>query len=192
MAGKKQETKLQQDRSTAISDYPDDISDTTVTLSAEKIVPDVVDAVTDEVCMTIYYGDTAISNGLELGPESVANEPRVEISGAKGSDIFSLLLVDPDMPSPVNPKYKDTLYWMVNNISMKENFDQATFTVEYMSPDPTGHGKHRFVFLLYKHRDSYIQEEPPSKRVSFQTRAWAKEHHLGDPVAAVYFKLSLA
>lgn len=27
--------------------------------------------------------------------------------------------------------------------------------------------------------------KPPAKRISFQTKAWAKEHGLGDPVAGV-------
>jgi hypothetical protein len=45
----------------------------------------------------------------------------------------------------------------------------------------------RYAFLLFHHRDNHLlQMAPPAKRISFQTRQWAKEHNMGDPVAGVY------
>lgn len=91
-----------------------------------------------------------------LSPNQIFNEPdvRVQAPGKTGSNICSLLLVDPDMPSPYNPIYRSTLYWMVNNIP-RNSFEDGDFTVEYMPPDVTDTYEHRLVFLLFQHKDRY-------------------------------------
>lgn len=81
--------------------------------------------------------------------------------------------------------FRDTLYWMVNNIKGTD-FEHGDFTVEYMPPEPA-QGLHRYVFLLFK-QPNYQTISPPAKRINFQTKQFAKEHGWGDPVAGVYFK----
>jgi phosphatidylethanolamine-binding protein (PEBP) family uncharacterized protein len=171
---------------TAISDYPDLISDSDVVMGHAKVIPDVINKVTDKATITLRFEDLEIENGTQVPLEALGKEPQVEIKGASDK-VYSLLLVDPDMPSPTNPKYKDTLYWMVNNIK-GSSFDEADFTVEFMPPEPGSGGTHRYVALLFHQPRGFHTFKAPDKRVGFQTRQWAKDHGMGDPDAAVYFK----
>jgi hypothetical protein len=47
-------------------------------------------------------------------------------------------------------------------------------------------GKHRYVFLLFK-QSSRVAAHAPHARQSFTVRDFARQHALGDPVAARYF-----
>lgn len=129
---------------------------------------------------------------MELSLDELATEPEVTITDSHGGGggVFSLVLVDPDFPTPSNPKFKHTLYWCVNNIlAGGAPFSASDFTVEYMPPDtPAGKGVHRHVFMLYRQAGGYDRFTPPHRRVSFQIKEWAKQHHM-TPVAAVYFKV---
>lgn len=168
-----------------VSAYPDMISDTTTVFGMAKIVPGVIDHVTDEVNMSVFFGDKQVTNAQQVTLDDLATEPRISLAGHARTDVFTVIMVDPDMPSPHNPKYKDTLCWMVNNVKGSD-FEHGDFTVEYMAPEP-GQGKHRYVILLFKQPGSAFRKfEPPSVRVNFQTKQWAKEHGLGDPVAALF------
>ena len=41
-------------------------------------------------------------------------EPEIAIKGSEAT--FTLLMVDPDVPSPHDPKFRNWLHWMVVNI----------------------------------------------------------------------------
>eukprot|EP00775_Hariotina_reticulata_P005857 gene5857-6098_t len=174
------------DAPSAMSDYPDLIGDTAVILAKEKIVPDVVDNCTDAAAFKVMYGGNMVMPGDTLSIDDVAQEPRIEITQCKPTGVYSLLMLDPDMPSPHKPEYKDVLIWMVNNIK-KSDFETGDFTVEYSGPEP-GKGQHRYAVLLFE-QPGFQEIEPPAKRAYFQTKQWAKDHSWGDPVAGVYFKV---
>ncbi|WIA10772.1 hypothetical protein OEZ85_010941 [Tetradesmus obliquus] len=168
------------DTESAISDYPDLISDTTVILAREKVVPDVVDACSDKAAFKAVFGDKMVMPGDVLSINDIGNEPKIEITQCSPGGIYSLLMLDPDMPSPHKPEYKDVLIWMVNNIK-KNDFDSGDFTVGYSGPEP-GKGQHRYVLLLFQ-QPSFQSITPPTKRANFQTKQFAKDMGWGDPVA---------
>lgn len=160
------------------------ISDTFTAFSTAKIIPEVVDHISDQATLKITMDGHEVHNGQEVSLDALAAEPQVRITGCSSSDVFTLVMVDPDMPSPSKPKYKDTLYWMVSNIK-GGNVEGGDFTVEFMPAEPA-QGKHRYVFLLFKNPNGiFTQFNPPNVRVSFQTKQWAKEHGL-EPVAGLF------
>lgn len=61
-------------------------------------------ASTSEMTLKISYHGQAISNGSELTPSSASNLPEVEFGG---SETYTLMLIDPDAPSPEKPVNKD-------------------------------------------------------------------------------------
>ncbi len=56
------------------------------------------------VKLEISYKGHAIKNGSELTPSQASDPPEVEFDG---SQTYSLMLVDPDVPSPQKPTKKD-------------------------------------------------------------------------------------
>ncbi|WIA30807.1 hypothetical protein OEZ86_000865 [Tetradesmus obliquus] len=168
------------DTESAISDYPDLISDTTVILAREKVVPDVVDACSNKAAFKAVFGHKMVMPGDVLSINDIGNEPKIEITQCSPGGIYSLLMLDPDMPSPHKPEYKDVLIWMVNNIK-KNDFDSGDYTVGYSGPEP-GKGQHRYVLLLFQ-QPSFQSITPPTKRANFQTKQFAKDMGWGDPVA---------
>lgn len=182
----KSEETIRADAPTAISDYPDLISDSTVVFAASKLVPEVAEQVGDRVSLEVTMGDKSVTNGTLVSGDDLMKEPRVKIARHKPSEVYSLVMVDPDFPSPNNPKYKNTLLWMLTNIK-GDALDDADCPVEYMVDEP-GQGTHRYALLCYKQPGFQSIEPPPAKRVNFQTKEWAKGHQWGDPVGGVFIK----
>ncbi|EIE22736.1 PEBP-like protein [Coccomyxa subellipsoidea C-169] len=153
---------------TATSDYPDQLSDTTVALAAAKVIPDVVSRVTDTATLTIEY-------------DGKPEEPTITIAG---TDTYTLVMVDPDAPSPDHPKYRFFLHWLVVNIPGVD-VNRGEVVTAYMGPSPPK-GTHRYVFLLYK-QNGRVSAKNPHSRQNFTLHQFTKEHSLGDPAAAVFF-----
>lgn len=57
--------------------------------------------------------------------------------------------------------------------------------MSYENPKPSI-GIHRFIFVLFKQK-KLQSVGPPLSRVHFNTRKFANDNDLGQPVAAVYF-----
>jgi phosphatidylethanolamine-binding protein (PEBP) family uncharacterized protein len=109
-------------------------------------------------------------------------EPEVKVS-PQGT--YTLMLVDPDAPSPHAPKYRSWLHWLVINIPANDVYRGETVT-EYMPPSPVK-GKHRYLYLLYKQKGR-VQVHPPARRQSFQVKEWAKDHNLeSNPANGLFF-----
>ncbi|KAL4447834.1 hypothetical protein ABPG75_005053 [Micractinium tetrahymenae] len=165
-----------------ISDYPDRISDTTVAFAMCKAVPEIVDEVTDSAQFEIKYGTLPVENGmlLQAADNVLLEEPEVLI---KTPGTYTLLMVDPDAPSPHSPKHRSWLHWMVINIP-QHDVARGEVAVDYMPPEPA-RGRHRMLFLLFK-QNGRVTVRPPSKRQGFQVRAFAQEHNLGNPAAGLF------
>lgn len=192
----KSEDELRPDVHTAISDYPDLISDTSVVFGHARLITDgIVDNIGDEAGLAMQYDDDkkvdSFTQGRRFSSADIGNEPSIQLIRADPSAVYTLMLLDVDFPSPHAPKYRSTLVLMVNNI--KGKVDEGHFSVEYMAPEPQAHGgEHRFVALIFKQK-SYIQDAvdscPPARRVGFQPKQWAKERGMGNPVGGLYFRV---
>ncbi|KAK9843950.1 hypothetical protein WJX81_000276 [Elliptochloris bilobata] len=165
-----------------ISDYPDRISDECVRLTDAKVIPDVIDNVLDTVSFTAKFNGKQVTDGQHLRPSEAAEEPEIAMKGSEAT--FTLLMVDPDAPSPHDPKYRNWLHWMVVNIPGVDT-QRGDVIVDYMGPSPLK-GRHRYVLLLFK-QSGRMDARAPHARQSFTVRDFARGHGLGDPVAAQFF-----
>ncbi|KAK9138905.1 hypothetical protein Sjap_009499 [Stephania japonica] len=77
-------------------------------LEVGGVIGDVVDHFERRVPVRVVYGNREITNGCELRPSALVNPPRVDIGG---SDLYTLVLVDPDAPSPSDPNLREYLHW---------------------------------------------------------------------------------
>ncbi|KAL5214251.1 hypothetical protein ABZP36_003403 [Zizania latifolia] len=138
-----------------------------------------------DASLKVIFNDKELTNGSELKPSQVANEPRIEIAGHGMRNLYTLVMVDPDSPSPSNPTKREYLHWLVTDIPESTNASYGNEVVSYESPKPTA-GIHRFVFILFCQS---VQQTlyAPGWRPNFNTRDFSALYNLGPPVAAVFF-----
>ncbi|KAH9549750.1 hypothetical protein CY35_10G035900 [Sphagnum magellanicum] len=179
-------------------------------LKAAKIVPDIVQSLPEHLLdMRVLY----TTNGSELGGGrgvrelpmgvqmllvQIQSKPHVELHGnGFGGDAekYTLVMVDPDAPSPSNPTLRNILHWLVTDIPGSTSPSQEIWAtgqekMPYLQPAPI-EGMHRYVFLLFKQDESTqfdnLIEAPPS-RVTFSVAKFVETYNLGIPVAGYYFK----
>nr|BAG72295.1 Hd3a [Oryza rufipogon]BAG72296.1 Hd3a [Oryza rufipogon]BAG72297.1 Hd3a [Oryza rufipogon]BAG72299.1 Hd3a [Oryza rufipogon]BAG72300.1 Hd3a [Oryza rufipogon] len=150
-----------------------------------RVVGDVLDAFVRSTNLKVTYGSKTVSNGCELKPSMVTHQPRVEVGGNDMRTFYTLVMVDPDAPSPSDPNLREYLHWLVTDIpgTTAASFGQEVMC--YESPRPTM-GIHRLVFVLFQQLGRQTVYAP-GWRQNFNTKDFAELYNLGSPVAAVYF-----
>ncbi|KAK4282153.1 hypothetical protein QN277_013563 [Acacia crassicarpa] len=156
-----------------------------IPLVVGRVIGDVLDPFTPCVSMRVVFSNRDISNGYELRHSHVVNRPRVSVGGNDLRIFYTLIMVDADAPSPVNPFLREYLHWMVTDIPATTDATFGKEAVFYESPQPTA-GIHRFALVLFRQlgRETVFA---PEWRHNFNTRQFAETYNLGSPVAALYF-----
>ncbi|KAJ8626423.1 hypothetical protein MRB53_019730 [Persea americana] len=155
-------------------------------LTVGRVIGDVLDAFTPSVKMKVtFHCNKQVYNGHELMPSAVTMKPRVEVGGDDMRASYTLIMTNPDAPSPSDPHLREHLHWIVTDIPGTTDASFGRELVSYEMPKPII-GIHRFVFMLFKQkgRQSVCT---PALRDHFNTRKFAEDNDLGLPVAAVYF-----
>ncbi|KAL6546685.1 hypothetical protein OROMI_022406 [Orobanche minor] len=151
-----------------------------------RVIGDVLDMFVPAAELAVQYGGKEISNGSEVKPSSAAQPPRLLIRGSP-NDYYTLVMVDPDAPSPSEPTLREWLHWLVIDIPGGSNASQGKELMPYMGPQPPT-GIHRYVFAAFRqHGLMETVSRRPVERERFDTRRFASENELGLPAAAVYF-----
>nr|ANS56349.1 MFT-like protein [Sciadopitys verticillata] len=152
-----------------------------------RVVGDVIDLFVPSVDMAVYYGAKQVTNGCEIKPSTTVNRPNVQIAGRYYEDsLYTLVMTDPDAPSPSEPNLREWIHWLVTDIPGATDPSQGREVLPYMGPRPPI-GIHRYVFVLFKQAGPMVMVVPPQQRNNFSTRAFAAHYGLGLPVATVYF-----
>eukprot|EP01018_Ginkgo_biloba_P019628 Gb_17506 [translate_table: standard] len=154
-------------------------------LSLGRVIGDVLDIFAPSMNLAVSHTSRQVNNGCELKPSVLVMPPRVEIGGHDLRTFHTLVMTDPDAPSPSNPTLREYLHWIVTDIPATTSTAFGRELVSYESPTPTI-GIHRFVFVLFRQIGRQTVDAPES-RVNFNTRLFAEHNSLGLPVAAVYF-----
>ncbi|XP_059638655.1 protein MOTHER of FT and TFL1-like [Cornus florida] len=150
-----------------------------------RVIGDVVDMFIPTVNMSVYYDSKHVTNGCNIKPSVAANPPRVVISG-HADKLFTLVMTDPDAPSPSEPSMREWVHWIVTDISGNNRPIRGREILAYMGPRPPV-GIHRYILVLYRQKVALGQIEQPVSRANFNTRAFAHRLDLGLPVSTVYF-----
>ncbi|KAI3867857.1 hypothetical protein MKX03_031316 [Papaver bracteatum] len=150
-----------------------------------RIIGDVLDPFKKSIEIGIAYTSRNITSGCELKPSAVVDHPRVEIGGDDMRTFYTLVMVDPDAPSPSDPILREYLHWLVTDIPGTTGATYGNEIVTYEAPRLTV-GIHRYVFVLLRQLGRQTVNAP-AWRQNFNTRDFAEIHNLGLPFAAVYF-----
>ncbi|BAT08934.1 Os09g0513500 [Oryza sativa Japonica Group] len=85
-------------------------------LALSQVIGDVLDPFIKSAAMRINYGEKEITNGTGVRSSAVFTAPHVEIEGRDQTKLYTLVMVDPDAPSPSKPEYREYLHWLVTDI----------------------------------------------------------------------------
>ncbi|XP_061359480.1 protein VERNALIZATION 3-like [Gastrolobium bilobum] len=151
-----------------------------------RIIGDILDPFTSSIPLRVVYNNNSeVINCCEFKPSQIVNKPRVDIGGDDLRTLYTLIMVNPDAPSPSDPNMREYLHWLVINIPATTGASFGQEIVNYESPRPTS-GIQRITFVLFRQLGRQIVHAP-RWRTNFNTREFAEVYNLGLPVAAVYF-----
>ncbi|KAL8042489.1 hypothetical protein ABFX02_09G054500 [Erythranthe guttata] len=150
-----------------------------------RVIGDVVDMFVPTVNMSVYYGSKHVNNGCDIKPSLAASPPRLTITGYP-NQLYTLVMTDPDAPSPSEPNMREWVHWIVTDIPGCSNVTRGKEVLEYVGPRPPV-GIHRYIIVLFRQKRGLDGVEAPPSRSHFNTRAFAQDLDLGIPVATVYF-----
>nr|ANS56343.1 FT-like protein [Podocarpus macrophyllus] len=151
-----------------------------------RVIGDVVDMFPPSINLTVTYTSRQVTNGCELKPSAVAIPPRVDIGGEDFRTFYTLVMTDPDAPSPSDPTLREYLHWIVTDVPATTSASFGRELVGYEAPRPTI-GIHRYVMVAFKQAARQTVAVHAASRHNFNTRTFAHHNQLGLPVAAVYF-----
>ncbi|KAL3519629.1 hypothetical protein ACH5RR_017778 [Cinchona calisaya] len=153
-----------------------------------RVIGDVLDMFVPSAELIVHYGQKQVGNGCQIKPSQTANKPMVRVGGSRDrANLFTLIMVDPDAPSPSDPTFREWVHWIIVNIPEGGDAAEGKELVEYMRPQPPT-GIHRYIFGLFKQKGRIEKAKTLAEaRHNFCTRRFASENELGLPVAAVYF-----
>ncbi|OIT38220.1 PREDICTED: protein FLOWERING LOCUS T-like [Nicotiana attenuata] len=158
-------------------------------LIVSGVIGDVLDPFTRSVDFSVVYNNRVqVYNGCGLRPSQIVNQPRVDVGGDDLRTFYTLVMVDPDAPTPSDPNLREYLHWLVTDIPATTGANFGNEIVRYESPRPSL-GIHRYIFVLFQQLDRGVVNAPDiiDSRQNFNTRDFARFHNLNLPVAAVYF-----
>jgi phosphatidylethanolamine-binding protein (PEBP) family uncharacterized protein len=124
--------------------------------------------------ITIQYNGIQLNYDDEATIEETGNIPIVNYD-KDPNKWYTLMMVDPDAPSPSNPEYRYWLHWLVVNQSIKSDGDIVN---EYNGPDPPqGSNTHRYFTCVFEQQNPIhnIKEQP---RKMFQVSDFVNEYDL--------------
>ncbi|KAJ7970288.1 MOTHER of FT and TFL1 1 [Quillaja saponaria] len=150
-----------------------------------RVIGDVVDMFVPSVGMSVYFGSKHFTNGSDIKPSLTVNPPKVTMSGNM-DHLYTLVMTDPDAPSPSEPIMREYVHWIVVDIPGGTNPNRGKEILPYMGPRPPV-GIHRYILVLFQQKAPLGLVDQPPSRANFNTRFFARQLDLGLPVATVYF-----
>ncbi|RWW12529.1 hypothetical protein GW17_00023804 [Ensete ventricosum] len=115
----------------------------------QREVTNVLDPFTRSVPLRVTYNSREVTNGCEFKPSAVVEQPRIEVGGTDLRIFYTLIMVDPDAPSPSEPTLGEYLYLLVTDIPATTEASFGKICVCYERPRPQL-GIHRYVVVLFQ------------------------------------------
>lgn len=141
--------------------------------------------------LSVAFPSKSPSNGSLVRVSDVKETPNVTFSATSDSasaQSFTFFLIDPDAPTPDDPKFAYWRHWVVSNIpssSSRGDVKEGRTLTQYLAPGPKDEsGPHRYLFLLFKEPESFSIEkgdvggEEFVDRRSFGAREFVEKHGL--------------
>ncbi|KZO99629.1 PEBP-like protein, partial [Calocera viscosa TUFC12733] len=153
------------------------------------VLPDVLPWVDPTVEMRVrFQGGEDVEPGGYLTPEHTEKEPEIYTTAFHMEErYYTLVMVDPDVPSPATSSYTTFLHWLIPNIPLTclspSPLPLPPALQPYIPPHPqAGTPYHRYTLLLLPQRGLISRMKAPLRR-GFSLRDFVRTYDLtGGPV----------
>ncbi|KAL4804616.1 phosphatidylethanolamine-binding protein [Aspergillus unguis] len=151
--------------------------------------PLIPDNFTPAVELHVAFGEKQVDLGNLFRVSEVKSAPTISFSpedNASNNQTYTLLLVDPDAPTPDDPKFAYWRHWVVSGLKPSEagTVPESALT-EYLGPGPKDDSRpHRYLFLLFREPENLalkkedVGGEEFVQRRSFQAAEFAERYGL--------------
>lgn len=135
-------------------------------------------------------------NAQDLTPAEASAAPSLSFHGTDPGSFYTVILSDPDAPSPAAPSMREWLHWLVIDCRGGD-VPSGRVLVPYQGPAPP-RGRHRYVTSIFEQPGEGAAGLPSSdsdsraqalagSRGKFSTAGFAAQHQLGTAKAAAFF-----
>jgi len=138
--------------------------------------------------LDVKYGERALAFGELFRASECKVAPALSFaSEADATRSYTLVLVDPDAPTPEDPKFAYWRHWVLPGLHSSTGPALALqpALTEYLGPGPRDESSpHRYLFLLYREPEGFaltkgdVGGEKFTDRRSFKADEWARKHGL--------------
>ncbi|KAH7136128.1 phosphatidylethanolamine-binding protein [Dendryphion nanum] len=136
---------------------------------------------TPEVCPSIFPSGAPMA--LKLPWTCVLTDDVYGKAGATESTRYTLLLVDPDAPTPDDPKFAYWRHWVVSGLTPASKTSTGQTLTEYLAPGPKDESKpHRYLFLVFREPEEGLKAKKEDvggeefvQRRSFGVKEWVEK-----------------
>ncbi|KAH7444905.1 hypothetical protein KP509_02G097300 [Ceratopteris richardii] len=161
----------------------------------DEVVPAWLDAFgAERVQLAISFNGSSVRPGQLLPKNLTSSSPCVllDVPSSLNSSWITVIMVDPDAPSPASPSLSLILHWIVSNVAPphqngRDILEYGMEDVTYLRPGPVG-GIHRYYLLAFKQTQE-IQVEPIEERINFSLRNFTAKYDLNYPVGGTLFRV---
>ncbi|USP79525.1 PEBP-like protein [Curvularia clavata] len=107
-------------------------------------------------------------NGSLARVSQVKEQPLISISSAPAASTstYTFMMIDPDAPTPDDPKFGYWRHWVVTSIpslseaSVQDITASGKTLTQYLAPGPKDEsGPHRYLFLLFEEKEGQILQK---------------------------------
>ncbi|KAJ4322333.1 hypothetical protein N0V94_002442 [Neodidymelliopsis sp. IMI 364377] len=114
--------------------------------------------------LNVAFPSKSPANGSLVRVSEVKETPKVTfsaISDSASAQSFTFFLIDPDAPTPDDPKFAYWRHWVITNIpSSASSISEGKTLTQYLAPGPKDEsGPHRYLFLLFKEPQGFSIEK---------------------------------
>lgn len=111
-----------------------------------------------------------------LGKDQTSKMPHVAAPEASGFHLYTVIMYDPDAPSPTSPICKDWVHWIYIDASGK-HLSGGKELLPYNGPTPP-EGTHTYHISLYSQTAELMNARAPASRCKFSPSQFASDNDL--------------
>ncbi|KAG4301698.1 hypothetical protein PCANB_001786 [Pneumocystis canis] len=147
------------------------------------VIPDAYERFKPTAEVIIRFENKELEPGKFVSNHISASEPVIEINSFSDKEkLYTIILIDPDVPNLQKDSFKTYLHWLVSNILISPTNTlvqphTGTILAPYIPPHPQkGSPYHRYTLLVFEQVEK-ISDNLVVERDGFDTRQFASLNH---------------